>query len=93
MNCYEALDVDETTPVQYVGVYVMRWQPEWGNPTVAFRESTVAEDLLEALEKIVVVVGAHGCTNKGIYVSMPGEYTLMIDSIAKTAIAKATGEP
>ena len=36
---YECLEVDEETPVQYVGVYVMHWQPEWGEPEVAVREA------------------------------------------------------
>lgn len=35
---YEIFDVDEETPVQYVGVYTMRWRPEWGEPEAMFRE-------------------------------------------------------
>jgi hypothetical protein len=27
---------DIGTPVVYVGVYVTRWQPEWGEPTAGF---------------------------------------------------------
>jgi hypothetical protein len=29
-------DPTEGEPVVYVGVHAVRWQPEWGNPTVAF---------------------------------------------------------
>lgn len=35
---YHAYDVDEETPVQYVGVYVTRWRPEWGEPSIMFAE-------------------------------------------------------
>jgi hypothetical protein len=35
---YHCYDVDEETPVQFAGVYVTRWRPEWGEPTVLFRE-------------------------------------------------------
>lgn len=31
-------EVDEKTPVQFVGVYTMKWRPEWGKPTVMFAE-------------------------------------------------------
>ena len=33
---YKKVGIDETTPVTYVGVYVLKWQPEWGEPSVAF---------------------------------------------------------
>ena len=43
---YKKVEVDETTPVQYVGVYVTRWHPEWGEPSVAFvaDEKDIAAD-------------------------------------------------
>jgi len=28
-----------TVPLQYVGVYVTRWQPAWGQPTIGFVEA------------------------------------------------------
>ena len=51
MNLYERLPVDEETPVQFVGVYVTHWRPEWGEPEVAFRESEAAPAMYEALDK------------------------------------------
>ena len=38
MKVYQAFDVDEETPVQFVGVYTTKWRPEWGEPTIMFRE-------------------------------------------------------
>jgi len=32
-------DVDEETPVQWVGVHPIHWRPEWGEPTAMFREA------------------------------------------------------
>jgi len=34
----ESVELEEGTEVQWVGVYVLKWQPEWGQPTVGFRE-------------------------------------------------------
>lgn len=34
--------LEDGTPVQYVGVYVLRWRSEWGEPRVGFAE--VEED-------------------------------------------------
>jgi hypothetical protein len=58
---YYAYDVDECTPVQFVGVYVTRWHPEWGQPTVMFAEiewtdqilKDAADDLLAACKELV----------------------------------------
>ena len=47
MNLYRCLDVDEETPVQFVGVHPLRWRPAWGEPTAMFYEAT-EEDLLHA---------------------------------------------
>ena len=47
---YRKVGIDETTPVTYVGVYVLKWQPEWGEPSVAFMP---AEDDTE-LNKIML---------------------------------------
>jgi hypothetical protein len=35
---YQCFDIDEVTPIQFVGVYVTRWRPAWGEPTVMFCE-------------------------------------------------------
>lgn len=41
---YKRFEVDEETPVQFIGVYTTHWQPEWGQPEAMFRE--VDEDEL-----------------------------------------------
>lgn len=55
---YERFDVEEETPVQFVGVYVTRWRPEWGQPTVMFSEADAvyqaAPEMLEALKHVLV---------------------------------------
>ena len=38
MKLYQAFDVDEGTPVQWLAVHPLRWRPEWGEPAVMFRE-------------------------------------------------------
>jgi 3-deoxy-D-manno-octulosonate 8-phosphate phosphatase KdsC-like HAD superfamily phosphatase len=44
--------VEEGTLVQYLGVYALRWQPEWGEPQVAFvGDETV--DMLQAEIKVL----------------------------------------
>lgn len=40
---YKQVELKEGVPVQYLGVYVLRWRPEWGEPTVGFVE--VEEDI------------------------------------------------
>ncbi len=34
----EKIDLEEGEQVQWVGVYILKWRPEWGQPTVGFRE-------------------------------------------------------
>jgi len=57
---YEGWNVDEKTPVQYVGVYVTKWRPEWGQPTVMFSQAgdvyQAAPEMLEALKEIATGV-------------------------------------
>ena len=38
MKLYEAFDVDEETPVQWLAVHPLRWQEHWGEPAIMFRE-------------------------------------------------------
>lgn len=45
---YKCFAIDEKTLVQFVGVYATRWRPEWGEPTVMFREATDDEMLKTA---------------------------------------------
>ena len=35
---YEMVEIAEGAAVQYVGVYVLGWKPEWGTPKVGFVE-------------------------------------------------------
>jgi hypothetical protein len=30
--------LEEGTPLQFLGVYATRWEPDWGDPTVGFLE-------------------------------------------------------
>lgn len=32
-------------PLQFVGVYVLRWQPQWGTPSVGFVEEDESDEL------------------------------------------------
>lgn len=47
-------DLKDGVPVVFVGVHVLRWRSEWGEPSVAFIDKEDHEpELLEALEKAV----------------------------------------
>ena len=35
---YKMVDLKDGVIVQYVGVYVLKWKPEWGQPSVGFVE-------------------------------------------------------
>jgi len=37
---YKRVELKEGNEVQYLGVYVLRWQREWGEPSVGFVETT-----------------------------------------------------
>ena len=39
----ESVELKEGIPVQWMGVYALKWQPEWGQPTVGFREPEPCE--------------------------------------------------
>lgn len=43
---YKKVELDEGTPVQYVGMYILRWKPEWGKPEVGFVEADVDHEFL-----------------------------------------------
>jgi len=52
MTLYEAVDLTEGEPVQYVGVHAVRWQREWGMPKLGFREvEDTRDDKIAALVK------------------------------------------
>ena len=40
----EMVELEEGVEVQWVGVYVLKWRPEWGQPTVGFREVEEEEE-------------------------------------------------
>ena len=42
MQIVEMLKPTEGEPCQWVGVYVTRWQQEWGEPSVMFRDVDTA---------------------------------------------------
>lgn len=59
MKFYQAFDVNEETPVQWLAVHPLRWKTaEWGPPAIMFREvddeiqtlADAAPDLLAALQ-------------------------------------------
>lgn len=45
MELYKAVEIKDgnsTEPVQYVGVYALNWQKEWGEPEIAFVEAELS---------------------------------------------------
>lgn len=44
MPLYKKVELKEGVLVQYVGVYVLNWQKEWGEPQVGFVEEEEEED-------------------------------------------------
>ena len=63
MKLYQAFDVDEVTPAQWLAVHPLRWQEHWGEPAIMFREvddktqalADAAHALLAALKALVAV--------------------------------------
>ena len=43
MQAYRALEPGSDEPVQFCAASVWRWQPEWGEPKLLFREMATAE--------------------------------------------------
>ena len=96
---FRRYDVDEETPVQFVGVYVMRWQPEWGSPTVVFAEVDdpvydAAPDLLAVCEALLLYYeNGIGCDySEGFLSETDYAEAIRILTVAKATIAKAKGE-
>ena len=50
---FEKLDVDEVTPVQFAGVYVLNWRSEFGQPEALFREADTDEIAAAAVAGIL----------------------------------------
>ena len=58
MRHIKMVESQEGEYVQWVGVYVLKWQPEWGTPEVAFVEEEnplldAAPDMLAALKAML----------------------------------------
>jgi len=53
MTIFKAIEMEhyKDEPLQYVGVYVLRWRPEWGEPTVGFVEDDSTEERIARLER------------------------------------------
>ena len=50
---YKQVDPSYGNVMQFVGVYVRKWNPEWGEPTVGFIEDDYSlQDAVEDLEKL-----------------------------------------
>ena len=43
MRLFKMVKLEEGVDVQFVGVYVLRWRPEWGEPQVGFVEVDTEE--------------------------------------------------
>ena len=37
-------------PLQFVGVYVLKWRPEWGEPTAGFVDDDETDERIEELQ-------------------------------------------
>lgn len=59
---YQFVEPKDGNELQYVGVYVMRWNPSWGEPTVGFREA----DTEQMIERIMAGVQALTNATDGI---------------------------
>ena len=56
MQAYRALEPGSDEPVQFCAASVWRWQPEWGEPKLLFREMTAAE--LAQTDEVKALVAA-----------------------------------
>ena len=50
---FKKYDVDEVTPVQCAGVYVLNWRSEFGQPGALFREADTEEMAAKAVAGIL----------------------------------------
>jgi hypothetical protein len=97
-NLYERLEVDKSTPVQYAAVYIMHWQPEWGEPEVLFRETEnplveAASDLLAALDGMLDwALSNRGTRHEFVTCRSDGDINHPALESARAAIANAEGK-
>ena len=91
MRPFKMLREFEDIPVQFVGVHVLHWKPEWGEPEVAFIEAEEWDSVLEALEQV-------GPAIDSLMAEICGEHAtnwrLVNDTLCRVedAIAKAKGK-
>ena len=100
MKLYQAFEIDEETPVQYLAVHPLRWRSEWGEPAIMFREvddetqtlADAAPALLAACEEAYEFLDDRTDTYPEPCEDVP---TLSVMITLKFAIdkAKAKGDP
>ncbi len=52
---YKAVPLEDGEELQYLGVYVLKWQREWGDPAIGFVELDT-ESVVESLEDLINTV-------------------------------------
>jgi len=92
---YRRYDVDEETPVQFVGVYTTHWRSEWGEPEAMFAQVDdplidTAPQLLEAASVGLSLVEAQIEYRERMGYAV-AEDTLEIRNELRAAIAATTG--
>ena len=50
---YKQVDLKDGEYLQYVGIYALKWQQEWGMPEIGFVEVEDRADFLSRLEGVV----------------------------------------
>ncbi len=91
MTLFKRYDFSDETPVQFVGVYVLAWRGEWGEPTAMFAEVDdpvydTAHELLEACKAALFELRhAHSVAN-GAYSQFDGAgQAILIDMLPEVA--------
>jgi len=70
---YERYNVDEDTPVQFVGVYTTHWRSEWGEPEVMFAETS--DPLISNALQVLEALKAAQCFNLSPMFDAKATYT------------------
>ena len=78
-NLYKRIELKEGEPVQYVGVYILKWKVEMGEPEVGFvqddeteekldRAANLFQSILDTINKVDVVIPTNpwGCDTREI---------------------------
>lgn len=82
---YKMVDLVEGTPMQYVGVYLLKWRQEWGQPEVGFVEDDeTAADIAQLRARIVELRKAYDTAKIIIQwvIGLNGKYPL-VDELAR----------